>query len=138
MSTETAPQFKAGDWVVFDLRVGHVRESKGDWDEFSDGTITTSGRLQDRFRPLTLRNKVIAETFDYYYRQLNEIDGNAGFNYPDISQHFAHLALDAMDANEDDAGQSYDAAAQFVSDARDYKPEIQGIALFRRKLRAQR
>lgn len=123
--------WKAGDWVVFDLSVGQIKEIReGGCESFSDGTFETSGRLADRFRPLTLKNKRIVETFDAYYNRLHDIDGNAGFNYPDISQYFAQLSLDAIDGDEDDK-QPYEKAQQFVQDARDYKSVIQGVPLFR-------
>lgn len=125
-------EWKVGDWVVFDLSIGQIKRMD-DYQEFSDGSFNTSGRLADRFRPLTLRNKRTVEYFDYYYNELRKIDGEAGFNYPDISQYFAQLALDAMDGAEDDKA-PYDKAQAFVKDARDYKPNIQGVGLFRRKL----
>lgn len=124
-------EWKVGDWVVFNLSIGQVMEV-GDWQEFSDGSFRTSGRLADRFRPLTLRNKRTIEYFDYYYNELRKINGEGGFNYPDISQYFAQLALDAMDGDDKDKT-PYDKVQEFVRDARDYKPVIQGVGLFRRK-----
>lgn len=91
--------YKVGDWVVFDLRIGQITKL-GDFQEFSDGTIETCGQLLDRFRPLTLRNKALTETFDYWYRQLNKIDGSQGFNYPRIGAHFWTLALEAIDLED--------------------------------------
>lgn len=124
--------WKAGDWVVFDRSVGQIKELRDDnCASFSDGMFETSGRLADRFRPLTLRNKRIVETFDAYYNRLHEIDGNAGFNYPDISRYFSQLALDAIDADEEGSKQFYDKAQQFAVEARDYKAVIQGVSLFR-------
>ena len=41
------------------------------------------------------------------YKRLNQIDGEAGFNYPDISSHFAQLALDAID-RPDEAGEIFE------------------------------
>lgn len=126
--------YNVGDWVVFDLSIGQIKRMD-DYQEFSDGTFCTSGaRLADRFRPLTLRNKRTVEYFDYYYNELRNIAGEGGFNYPGISQYFAQLALDAMDGKEDDKT-PYDKVQEFVRDARDYKPVIQGISLFRQKLR---
>lgn len=122
--------WKIGDWVIFDLLVGQIKEIRdGGCASFSDGTFETSGRLMDRFRPLTLRNKSIVESFAIYYSRLSEIDGNAGFNFPDISRYFADLAREAIDSEDNKA--MYDKAQQFERDARDYKPMIQGIRLFR-------
>lgn len=126
--------WKVGDWVIFDLSIGQIMEIRdGGFQDFSDGAIRTSGRLADRFRPLTLRGKAIVEAMSYYYKSLSEIDGEAGFNYPDISSHFAWLALCAIDGKEDDS-EPFDKARQFVQEARDYKREIQGVRLFRHNL----
>lgn len=129
-------EWKAGDWVVLDLNVGQIKEIReGVMATFSDGFFETSGRLVERFRPLTLRTKRIVESFDIYYNRLKEIDGEAGFNYPDISQHFASLALGAIDAEGDAEKPFYDQVHEFISEARSHRPIIQGIGLFRRSLR---
>ena len=123
--------WKAGDWCVFDLRVGQIKEIRaGDSASFSDGHIETSGRFLDRFRPLTLRNKWIVETLDIIYMRLRQIDGERGFNYPDISSYFNTLALEAIDGP--DNPKMFEKAQEFVREARDYKPTIQGFRLFRR------
>ena len=123
--------FKAGDWVVFELKVGQIKEIRdNDCISFSDGYFESSGRLTDRFRLLTLKNKNIVETFNIYYERLREIDGEAGFNYPDIHDYFSQLALDEIDTG---SGVSFDKAQKFVHDARSYTPIIDGVRLFRRK-----
>lgn len=127
--------WKAGDWCVFEMKVGQIKRVEDDGSaEFSDGSFATSGRLRDRFRPLTLRNKSIAENFHIYYDRLRDINGEAGFNYPDIFTHFSNLMLKAIDG--EDNQQMYDEAQAFIRDARDYKTPIQGVALFRPKLRS--
>lgn len=124
---------QVGDWVIFDMSVGQIKELGDDRSaSFSDGYFSTYGKLVDRFRPLTMANKCRAETAKYYYEKLREIDGEAGFNYPDISSYFSQLVLRAIDENSDDP---FELAVQFVRDAREYKPVIQGVNLFRRKLR---
>lgn len=125
-------ELKVGDWVVFDLRVGQIKEIREFGQEFSDGWFATSGNLSDRCRPLTLRNKRIMEWFDTMYKRLDEISGHTGFNHPDISKHFATLALKAIDHDTgDDAKPFFDQGSDFIADARSYKPIIQGIQLFR-------
>lgn len=122
--------WKVGDWIVFDRSVAQIKELREDGcATVSDGHIETSGRLMDRFRPLTLKNKNIVETFDIYYNRLGGIDGSLGFNYPDISVHFSDLALKAIDHG--DTGEFYTQAQQFFVEARNYKPTIQGVQLFR-------
>ncbi len=124
--------WKVGDWVVFDLAVGQIKEIRETGGmSFSDGHIETSGQLADRMRPLTLRNKRIVESFDIFYNRLRQINGEAGFNYPDISQHFASLALKAIDADRPD--EFFELAQAFIREAKDYKSTIQGVGLFRRK-----
>lgn len=127
---------KTGDWVVFDLDVGQIKRLEEDGiAEFSDGFCCTSGfRLAERFRPLTLRSKRIVESFDHYYMRLREIDGESGFNYPDISRYFSQLALNAIDTQESGEKDFYEKAQQFVRDAREYKPVIHGVSLFRRNM----
>lgn len=121
--------WRAGDWAVFDLEIVQIKQVKP-YVEVTTGVISTSGKLLDRLRPLTLRNKVTVETFEYYYKELSKLRGERGFNYPDISRLFCDLALQAMDGAEDNK-KPYDKAQAFVRDARDYKPVIQGVHLFR-------
>lgn len=127
------PEWKAGDWVTFDLDIGQIKEIRDQTSvSFSNGFCETSGNLFDRFRPLTLQSKSIVETFDTYYKRLKEIDGNAGFNYPDIHSYFSALALRAIDHADDfEHDAPYRKAQEFVAAARGYIPRIDGIRLFR-------
>lgn len=122
-------EWKVGDWAVFDTDIVQIMRTE-DYFEVSTGTIRTSGGLEDRLRPLTLRNKRTAEWFAWHYGELRKISGERGFNYPDINRHFCGLALQAMDGDEKDTT-PYDQASEFVRQARDYKPVIQGVSLFR-------
>ena len=123
--------FKAGDWVIHDLDVGQIKEVRANGVAiFSDGHFETSGYgILARCRPLTLRNKAIVENFEASYKQLNKIDGHAGFNYPDISRYFSQLVLDAID--RDDCADQVKAATEFVHKAQQYQPVIYGVRLFR-------
>lgn len=121
--------FKEGDWVVFDMKIGQIKKLD-EFDEFSDGMFSTSGRLRDRFRPLTLRNKRIAETMDYYYNELRKIDGERRFNYPDIAWHFSQLTLDIIDGPDNE--NMFNGAQDFVRRARNYERLIDGVRLFGR------
>jgi len=123
--------WRAGDWAVFDRDIVQIKEIReGGWCSVSEGSFETSGRLLNRLRPLTLRNKRTIEWFDYFYRELRKINGEGGFNYPDISRYFSKQALRAMDGSETDKG-PYDETQEFVRQARDYVPVIQGVTLFR-------
>ena len=122
--------WKVGDWAILDMEIVQIKELEK-YTEVTTGIISTSGNLLGRLRPLNLRNKVTAESFDYLYRQLKTIRGERGFNYPDIHRYFADLCRRAMDGKEDDTT-AMDAANDFVRQARDYKPVIDGIHLFYR------
>jgi len=122
-------EWKAGDWAVFDLEIVQIKQVEP-FVEVSDASISTSGNLLGRLRPLTLRNKATVETFKWYYRELRKIRGERGFNYPDINRFFCDLSLDAIDGPEDDKT-PFDKAQTFLREAQDYKPTIQGVNLFR-------
>jgi hypothetical protein len=125
----TKTDWKVGDWAVFDLNIVQIKETEK-YFEVSDGSISTSGHLASRLRPLTLRNKATAEYFDWCYKQLRTIKGERGFNYPDISRYFCDLALNAMDGDKDDKG-PFDAAVDFLHRAKDREAVIAGVSLFR-------
>lgn len=121
-----------GDWAVFDRDIVQIKEIReGGSCEVSEGSFNTYGMLLDRLRPLTLRNKRTIEWFEYYCKRLKSINGEGGFNWPDINRHFNNLTLRAIDGPEDDKA-PYDEASDFIQQARDYKPMIQGVQLFRR------
>src|SRR5438477_106407 len=117
-------EWKVGDWCIFNLNIVQIKKLDGYSAEVSDGSFNTYGRLVDRFRPLTLRNKRIIEWFDYHYNELQKINGEAGFNYPRISDYFEHLSREAID-NGKDHTKSYDLITEFVHQAREYTPVIQ-------------
>lgn len=124
--------WNVGDWAVFERDIVQIKEIReGGGCSVSEGSSETSGMLLDQLRPLTLRNKRTIEWFAYYYRRLRDINGERGFNYPDISRHFNKLVLRAIDGAEDDKA-PFDEATEFVSKARDYAPVIQGVPLFRK------
>lgn len=123
--------WKAGDWAIHDRSIVQIKEIRdGGGCSVSDGSFETSGNLLPRLRPLTLRNKRAAEWFDWHYNELRKINGERGFNYPDIHRLFSQLTLQAIDGAEDDK-EPYEAAQEFVRLARDYVPVIRGVALFR-------
>lgn len=122
--------FNVGDWVIYGLDIGQIKKIEGDYAVFSDGSFETSGRLVEDFRPLNLRNKRIIENMDIYYKRLDKIAGHVGFNYPRISNWFADMALKIID-NEDFEKAGYEKVNEFLQDARDHKPVIDGVQLFR-------
>ena len=109
--------WQVGDWCIFDLHIVQIQKLdgvNGTWDQVDDGTTTTLGRLQDRFRQLTLKNKSIMESFQYYHKQLENIPGNQGFNYPRISTYFEELSRKAIDGEPEEA---FEEARTFLREA---------------------
>jgi hypothetical protein len=129
--------WKVGDWCVYEMEVGQITRMEGGITEFSTGMFTSAGvGITENLRPLTLRNKALAEKFAYYYAELSKIDGEGGFNYPRIHEHFARLtraAIDDVSAKGEMAEHAVERAQAFVRGARDYVPVIDGVALFRPK-----
>jgi hypothetical protein len=133
MTQPITNSIKEGDWVVCGLKIGQIKQIRdGSCASFSDGMFELSGSILDRCRPLTLRNKQITETFDYYYDQVRKIDGSSGFNFPDINRYFEILAVTAIDLPDEENKQIYEKAQNFLREAEDYKPFIDAVKLFRR------
>lgn len=130
-------ELKKGDWCIYGLDVVQIMETEP-YLEYSTGIIRGGNASREHMRPLTLQSKVAVESMDHYYDMLREMDGEAGFNYPDISNYFGGLALDVIDGDEAAAKVAYDKAQSFVRDARDYKQVIDGVRLFRRNLSKSR
>lgn len=127
-------EWKVDDWCVFDFDIGQIKRLDGKFGEFTEGQFSTSGQIVERFRPLTLRNKCVAENMQYWYRELNKIDGERGFNYPRICQYFHDLALQVMDTPEEEkkaVEAIWQKARDFVSSAKNYEKNIDGVQLFR-------
>jgi hypothetical protein len=122
--------WKVGDSAVLDLSIVKIEEIRGDSCSATDGFISMSGRFMDRLRPVTPRNKRTVEWFEGCYKELELINGEGGFNYPDISRHFSDLSLEAIDGPEDNKA-PFDRATDFIRQARLYTPVIQGVPLFR-------
>lgn len=122
--------WKEGDWAIHDMEIVQITRIREDLITVTTGVIDSTGVLADRLRPLTIPNKRTAESIRDWYNYLRRIDGNDGFNYPDINRYFCRLALQAMDG--EGAADAYTKARTFVEMARCYAPEIDGVRLFRR------
>lgn len=124
-------EWKAGDWCIYEMKIVHINKIEP-YVEYTDGVICGSGgRLKEDFRPLTVRNKQIIESMDYYYDLLGEQDGSAGFNFPDIHRYFAQISRDAIDGDDEAIKTAIKKAQDFFSAARDYEKVIDGVRLFR-------
>lgn len=123
-------KWKVGDWAIYGMEIVQITRLD-EYTAVSTGVISASGNgILEQLRPLTLSSKVAAESFHYYYKELDKIDGHNGFNYPDISSHFNWLCLRAIDNPKDNS--PYNEANEFLRQAKIYEPVIQGIKLFRR------
>lgn len=125
-------ELKKGDWAIYDREIVQIMETEP-YLEYSTGVIRGGNACRENMRPLTLQNKVIASSMEYYYNSLRSLDGEAGFNYPDINRYFTALTIEAIDGTEAEVKAAYDKAQKFVREARDYKRVIDGVRLFRPK-----
>lgn len=90
-------EYKVGDWVIHDYKIHQVTAAEnGKVQELSTGFIRCSGNDLE-VRPLTLKNKVYAERFESYYRDLGDVTGANALNWPDINRYFAELCFKAID-----------------------------------------
>jgi len=124
-------EFKDGAWAIYELKIVQIAKISGGKAEYSDGFIRGYGAHIEHFRPLSLRNKVVIETLDTYYNRIRDLDGSAGFNFPDIHRYFSEVALEGIDGDDAALGAAYDKAQTFVRAARDYQKTIDGVRLFR-------
>src|ERR1035437_10935672 len=131
--------YKVGDWVIHRLDIGQVIKLNADGTvrEFSDGAFSSSSNDLN-VRPLTLRNKRMAEVFKYYEKEIRSLPVEKALNWPDIHGHLVGLAYQAMDTTQRD-GETNAAVLrgqEFVQKVRDQLrnvDEVDGIRLFRYK-----
>lgn len=131
--------FKVGDWAIHRMGIGQIVrvDEKGNVREFTDGSFSTSSSRLN-VRPLTLRNKRMAETFKYYEDEIRKMPGENALNWPDISAYLAGLCLEAMDTSQPE-GELNDAVKRgqdFVNAVRDQLrqvDEVDGIRLFKNR-----
>lgn len=138
-------KYKVGDWVIHNYEIKQIMDihPNGNVHELSTGTMRVSSMdLTDDIRPLTLQAKVLSESFQFYYKKLNELKGSSALNWPDINRYFSKLCLQAIDEGlsgkkykEGELNSNLKEALDFYNKVRekiDGYSEINGIALFRR------
>lgn len=90
-------KFQVGDWVISRYRIQQITKMEGNAvREITDGYIRQSA-LSLNVRPLNLRSKVFAESFQRYDEKLRNLNGSNSLNWPDISRHFEALCMKAID-----------------------------------------
>jgi len=133
--------WKTGDWCFFEWKLGQIKETKNNGvTEFSDGMFSTSGHgLHDRMFPLTMRNKIISDTFESYSSDIHA-KGARNLNFPDIHRKLVDLWVEAMESKETkeevELRKVYDKTRKFfdgiMSECQELKyKEVEGIPLFR-------
>jgi len=137
--------WKVGDWCLFEFTLHTIKEMEGNKiTSVSDGNFQTGGcDLSDRVFPLTIRNKRISDTFEYYSGKFHEIH-HVTLNFPDIHNYLVEKWCKAMNSKEDDTvadgeiasiinrvGRFYD---EFIEKIRCLETmEVDGVRLFRQK-----
>jgi hypothetical protein len=83
-------QVNEEDWILFEFGVHQVLRVEEDRVcSVSDGNFTKTGHeLNSRCMPLTLRNLVISNEFEYYSNKLHKY---RNLNFPDIRRHLVSL-----------------------------------------------
>lgn len=85
--------WKVDDWCLHDYKIKQIKRmgNGGHVVEVSDGSFNMGAGgdgFDDRIFPLTLKGKVIAGSFDYYYRSIQDSEKGMNLNWPDIHRYF--------------------------------------------------
>lgn len=111
-------EVKVGDWVIFSYEIVQVTKvEEGKVREISNGTSTVSGN-ELTVRPLDLRSKGYAESFQYFYRELNKIQGSRALNWPRIHGYFSDLCVKAIDDEKREFAEGE--LNQFIKEGQDF------------------
>ncbi len=126
--------FKVGDWVYEDFTLNQIKRMEGiRVTEITDGSFSRSGSDLGCY-PLTIRNKVISEAFQHYYKKLDDV---RSLNFPDIRRHFDDLWEQAVeDKSDENVKEIYNKISLFVNNilelaAQRKQTKIQGVDIFR-------
>ena len=96
-----------GDWVFYKFELVQIqRIEKGKIHGVSSGSFSYGGNsLCNSCASLTLANNCLCSTFRYYYDKIHATNDNS-LNYPDISNKFVELWINACVAVETEKGES--------------------------------
>src|SRR5258708_39555169 len=91
-------EFKVGMWLLYEHELFMVKNTTP-YLELTDGIISTcGGSIPGRCFPLTLENKVIADTIHWYYDDLHrQTKGLNNFNWPRVADYFDIKFCDACE-----------------------------------------
>ena len=126
------------DWVFHDFKLGQIHLDKP-YERFLDGSFETSGDMKSWSVPLSMRNKVISEQYEYWSNRLHK-EGNNGLNFPDIHRwlvsHWFETASSEKDTKEfyeQRYGELKKFAEEILDSCRDFNwKEVNGVRLGRR------
>jgi len=127
--------YKKGDWFYHEFELYEALEDSNANGRFDihNGFIETVAS-ESECVPLTVRNKVISESFKSIYNKLREINNN-GLNYPDIHRHFEEKWLECCkEQNNDKIQEVYKQLERFVQDIKDRCGNfmIDGVSILRK------
>jgi len=128
--------FKVGDFVFCEFKLQEINEmSLGMVTSVHDGWFETgSNNLSDMCFPLTIRNKVISDSFSGFSNKIHEINNN-GLNYPDIHRYFVSRWMECCNGASDDKIKAiYSEIENFIKDIKEKVStdvSINGIRVFR-------
>jgi hypothetical protein len=127
--------YKKGDWVFCEFKLQEILEvEENRVTSVHDGWFEMGSLdLSDRCFPLTVRNKVISDSFKNFSDQVHAIRNN-GLNYPDINRYLISKWVDCCEETNDEKIQKvYIEIEEFIDKLKDIHLDlkINGINVFR-------
>jgi hypothetical protein len=128
--------FKVGEFIFCEFKLQEINEMEGERvTSVHDGWFEMGSRdLSDRCFPLTIRNKVISETFQGFSDKIHAIN-NAGLNYPDIARYFVLKWVECCNgASDDKIKLIYDEVQNFINTVKEksnHEVIVNGVSVFR-------
>lgn len=121
-------KLNVGDWVIHGYEIAQITKMEDSRvREVSTGSFSTSSTDLE-VRPLTLRSKRLAENFEYFYNELNDLEGSRSLNWPDIHRYFSSLTINAID---DTTKYTEGQTNKYVKEAQDFfikvRDKLQGV-----------
>lgn len=138
-------EWKQGDWCLCEHKLQQIKEVADDGrvTGVSDGQFRMgSWDLRDRCFPLTLRNKNISDSFQYYHDKLHKETHHLNLNFPEFHRYTVDQWQKAINETDDDKcqqiirsfGDWIDAVINTTTNSLE-AIEVGGISLFRPRFR---
>lgn len=132
--------WKVGDWCFWDHQLAQVTsvDAEGRVSELSNGFIR-GGSLDNRpwIVPVTLQNKVIADSVAAAKDEVYKANGSRILNWPDIADRFRVMWIEYVDASEAGVAEAWKPVEEFkralLEKLRDIRnEEVDGVRIFGR------